>query len=74
MRCIWYIPKPDRLMALLSARGWTWAELARQSGRDRPHLSRVLGGHHRAGPGLAGDIAAALTVEIGEIWEVADAL
>lgn len=72
-RCIWYTPKTARLMALLSSRGWTWAELARQSGRNRPYLSRILGGHHKAGAGLAEDVAAALEVDILEIWEVCGA-
>jgi hypothetical protein len=69
-RAIWYTPRIGRLTALLSARGWTWAELSRQSGRTRTHICRVLGGHHRTGAGLAADIAAALEVEIGEIWDV----
>lgn len=72
-RCIWYTPKIARLTAILTARGWTWSELARQSGRTRTHLCRVLGGHHRAGAGLAADIAATVDVEILEIWEVAGA-
>jgi len=69
-RAIWYTPKIAPLTAILSARGWTWAELSRQSGRTRTHICRVLGGHHRAGAGLAADIAETVGVEIGEIWEV----
>ena len=73
MNRIVYAPKLPKLMALLGSKGWNWSRLARESGRDRPHLSRVLGGHHRAGAGLASDVAAALDVNVLDIWEVAGA-
>ena len=73
MNRIVYAPKLPKLMALLGSKGWNWSRLARESGRDRPHLSRLMGGHHRAGADFAEDVAAALGVEVSEIWEVTGA-
>lgn len=72
-KAIRYTPRVPTLMRLLGARGWTWARLAREANVDRPYLCRIMGGHHRPGPAIAEDVAAALGVEILEIWEVAGA-
>jgi len=71
MKRICYTPKISTLTHLLGARGWTWARLAREANVSRPYLCRIMGGHHRPGVAIAEDVAAALDVEIAEIWEVA---
>ena len=70
MKRICYTPKIPTLMHLLGARGWTWARLAREANVARPYLCRIMGGYHRPGVAIAEDVAAALGVEIAEIWEV----